>query len=127
MMTSLQACISQSADNKGAGSEPSTAGNGPLQWLSNMNDAYAQSVKDNKPILAYFTSSDTCGLCKQMDAAVFSTPVFKTWAGKNVVLYELDFSKDKQLAAGSLEQNTGMANYLKVSGYPVVWIIYITH
>ena len=117
---SLHACKNISSDSA------TTAATSP-QWMVNMNDAYAQSIKDQKPILAYFTSSDTCGLCKQLDANVFSSATFTTWAGKNVVLFKVDFATLDQLPAGNQEQNTGMARSLKISTYPTLWILNVTH
>jgi protein disulfide-isomerase len=92
-----------------------------------MNDAQAQSVKDQKPILVYFTSSDTCGLCKQLEADVFTSPLFQEWTEKKVVLFKVDVSTLDQLPAGSQEQNTAMARSLKVSTYPTFWMLSVTH
>ena len=108
---SLQSCTSQTTPDKQG-------------WLFSLNEAQTQSVKENKPILVYFTASDTCGTCKRMDAEVFSTPTFKDWAEKSVVLLKVDFSN---LPEGSKEQNTGMAQSLKVTTYPTIWILNITH
>ena len=116
----LQACNPKSADS-------STTSASPQPWLVNMNDAQAQSVKDQKPILVYFTSSDTCGLCEQLETDIFSTPMFKEWAEKKVVLFEVDASTLSQLPAGSQEQNTAMARSLKVSTYPTFWMLSVTH
>lgn len=126
---SLQACNNQSGDSNGnaADANSSATSASPQQWLVNLNDTYAQSVKENKPVLAYFTSSDTCGLCKQIEADVFSTPAFKAWAEKKVVLFEVDFSTLNQLPEGSQEQNAGMARSLNVSTYPTIWILSVTH
>lgn len=99
----------------------------PQQWLVNLNEAYEQSAKDHKPVLVYFTSTDTCGLCKQLEAEVFSTPDFKAWAEKKVVLFEVDFSNDTQLPQDSKEQNTAMARSLKVTTYPTIWMLNVTH
>ncbi|HUR30149.1 MAG TPA: thioredoxin family protein, partial [Saprospiraceae bacterium] len=43
-------------------------------WLVDLDEAYAISVKERKPILANFTGSDWCGWCKKLDADVFSKP-----------------------------------------------------
>lgn len=125
-MVSLHACSGKSSDATGSATDGSSKATN-VEWFSSMNDAYAQSVKDHKPILAYFTTSDTCGLCKQLETNVFSTPVFKTWAENNVVLLQMDFSKHNQLPDGNQEQYTGMAQYLKVTSYPTVWIVNVTH
>jgi len=116
----LQSCSPKSSDT-------ATTSASPHPWLVNMNDAQAQSVKDKKPILVYFTSSDTCGLCEQLETDIFSTPMFKEWAEKKVVLFKVDFSTLDQLPPGSQEQNTAMARSLKVSTYPTFWMLSVTH
>ena len=110
----LQACAGQSADT--SQSKSSIKGG----WLTNVNEAQAQSVKENKSILVYFNSSDTCNLCKRLETNVFATPMFKDWAEKSVVLLEADL-------VNSNEQITGMTQSLKVSVYPTIWILSITH
>jgi protein disulfide-isomerase len=123
---SLHACSSKPSDGTGSATDVSSKTTN-TEWFANMNDAYAQSVKDHKPILAYFTASDTCGLCKQLETNVFSTPLFKSWAENSVVLLQMDFSKHNQLPDGNQEQYAGMAQYLKVTSYPTVWIVNVTH
>lgn len=49
-------------------------------WLVNLEEAYQQSNKTGKPIMANFTGSDWCGWCKKLTASVFSKPEFKSWA-----------------------------------------------
>lgn len=92
-------------------------------WLVDLDEAYAISVKEGKPILANFTGSDWCGWCKKLDADVFTKPEFKTWAEKNVVLLELDFPRRKQLPQKNREQNAGMAQALGITGYPTIWVL----
>ena len=116
----LQSCSPKSSDS-------SSTSVSPQSWLTNLNEAYAQSVKVQKPVLVYFTSSDTCGLCEQLETDIFSTPMFKEWAEKKVVLFEVDASTLSQLPAGSQEQNTAMARSLKVSTYPTFWMLSVTH
>lgn len=116
----LQACSKLSADS-------STAQAVSQQWMANINEAYAKSVKEQKPVLAYFTSSDTCRLCKQLDANVFSSPTFTTWAEKKVVLFKVDFATLDQLPKGNQEQNTAMAQSLKATTYPTIWMLNVTH
>lgn len=125
-IVSLIACSSKPSDNQATATNASSAKTN-VGWLTNMNDAQAQSVKVQKPILVYFTASDTCGVCKQLETNVYSTPAFKEWAGNSVVLLEIDFSKHNQLPDGTKEQNSGMAQSLKVTSYPTVWILSVTH
>lgn len=105
---------------------PSTYASDKEGWMVNLEEAYAKSVKENKPILANFTGSDWCGWCKRLDQDVFSTPTFKSWAAKNVILLEVDFPKRKQLPPKNKEQNAAMAKSLNVTGYPTVWMLNVT-
>ncbi len=116
----LQACSTKSSDS-------SSTTTSPQPWLVNMNNAQAQSVKDKKPILVYFTSGDTCRLCGQLETDIFSTSMFKEWAEKKVVLFKVDLSTVNQLPEGSQEQNAAMARSLKVATYPTFWMLSVTH
>jgi protein disulfide-isomerase len=95
-------------------------------WLVDLDEAYAISVKEKKPILANFTGSDWCGWCKRLDADVFTKPEFKEWAKKNVVLLELDFPRGKQIPQKNKEQNAAMQQALGITGYPTIWLINMT-
>ncbi|HQU60881.1 MAG: thioredoxin family protein [Phaeodactylibacter sp.] len=91
-------------------------------WLVDLDQAYALSKKTGKPIMANFTGSDWCGWCKKLTASVFSTPEFKKWADKNVVLLELDFPRRKQIPDKIRQQNNSLQQAFQVRGYPTVWV-----
>ena len=91
-------------------------------WLVDVDEAYAESQKTGKPILANFTGSDWCGWCKKLTKSVFVHKEFKDWANKNVVLLELDFPRRKQLPARFKQQNQNLQQAFKVRGYPTVWL-----
>lgn len=91
-------------------------------WLVNLDEAYAQSKKTGKPIMANFTGSDWCGWCKRLSAAVFVHDEFKTWAKKNVILLELDFPRAKSIPAEIRTQNANLQQSFGVRGYPTVWV-----
>jgi protein disulfide-isomerase len=91
-------------------------------WLVSIEEAYAQSKKTGKPIMANFTGSDWCGWCKKLSAAVFDKPEFKTWARKNVVLLELDFPRRKAVPDKIRAQNQSLQQAFQVRGYPTVWV-----
>ena len=91
-------------------------------WLVDLDEAYAESQKTGKPILANFTGSDWCGWCKRLTKSVFVKPELKKWAEKNVVLLELDFPRRKSLPSKYQKQNKGLQQAFKVRGYPTVWL-----
>lgn len=91
-------------------------------WLVDVDEAYAESQKTGKPILANFTGSDWCGWCKRLTKSVFIHKEFKDWANKNVVLLELDFPRRKKLPTRFKQQNKNLQQAFKVRGYPTVWL-----
>src|SRR5687768_15153266 len=106
--------------------KPAAYASAKAGWLVDLDEAYAKSVKEDKPILANFTGSDWCGWCKRLDADVFSKPEFQDWAKKNVVLLELDFPRRFQIPEKNRNQNAGMAQALGITGYPTIWVIDLT-
>lgn len=129
VILTLQACKEQSSNDPVAKSQIASSSNasGEAKWFNNFNDAQSQSIKDQKPILVNFTSSDTCGLCKKLDTDVFSSSIFKDWAARNVVLLQIDFSLANELPQENNEQHAAMARSLKVISYPTIWVLNITH
>jgi len=91
-------------------------------WLVDINQAYEISKKTGKPIMANFTGSDWCGWCKKLKAEVFDKPEFKKWAKENVVLVELDFPRRKVIPDNIKQQNAGLQQAFKVTGYPTIWV-----
>lgn len=92
------------------------------EWLVSVDEAYKESKKTNKPILANFTGSDWCGWCKKLRAEVFVHPEFKKWADENVVLLELDFPRRKQLPDQQKMQNQQLQQVFQVRGFPTIWL-----
>jgi protein disulfide-isomerase len=94
---------------------------------SGWSDNYAQSVEkakaDGKYLLLDFTGSDWCGFCKLLDKEVFSTPQFRDWAKKYVVLVQVDFPHSTPLSPAVKAQNTGLAGKYPVHGYPTIVVI----
>ena len=91
-------------------------------WMVDINKAYEVSKKTGKPIMANFTGTDWCGWCIKLKKEVFDKAAFKTWADKNVVLVELDFPRRFKIPQKYQEQNQGLAQAFKVTGYPTIWV-----
>ncbi len=91
-------------------------------WMVNLDEAYAESQRTGKPIMANFTGSDWCGWCKKLSAAVFNKDEFKSWADENVVLLELDYPRRFQVPADIKKQNADLQRAFKVRGFPTIWV-----
>lgn len=92
-------------------------------WLESHPQALAEAKKTGRPVLADFTGSDWCGWCIKLKKEVFDTPAFKEWAGKNVVLLELDFPQRKAQVAEIKAQNQKLAQQHGIEGFPTVLIL----
>lgn len=92
-------------------------------WLTSWDQAVAQSKKTGHPILMDFTGSDWCIWCQRLKKEVFTTPEFKAWAEKNVVLLELDFPQSTPQADSLKKQNAQLAEKYNIEGYPTVLIV----
>lgn len=51
---------------------------------------------------------------------MFSTPQFKDWAKKNVILVEVDFPRKTQLPDKVKKQNDELKRRFSISGFPTV-------
>ena len=67
-----------------------------------------------------FTGSDWCGWCKKLKAEVFDMPQFATWAGKRMVLLEVDFPERKPQSDAEKEQNQKLMTQYNIEGYPTI-------
>ncbi|MCY2929176.1 MAG: thioredoxin family protein [Planctomycetota bacterium] len=103
-----------------ADDKPATAPAPASEWLMSIPDATAAATKTSRLILADFTGSDWCGWCMKLKAEVFDTPEFKEWAGKNVVLLEVDFPRAKKQDDATKKQNKELATKLGVRGFPTI-------
>ncbi|HTL52911.1 MAG TPA: thioredoxin family protein [Planctomycetota bacterium] len=89
-------------------------------WLTSLEKAQELAKKEHKKILTNFTGSDWCIWCKKLEAEVFSTATFKTWAAKNVILLKLDFPKQKPQDDATKTANRALMNKYGVKGFPTV-------
>lgn len=67
-----------------------SAGLGAENWLTNYDEAMAESTKTGKPVLTLFTGSDWCPHCRTLEERVLATPAFGQWAEEHVVLLMVD-------------------------------------
>ncbi len=94
-----------------------------LNWHTDMAEATEASLKENKPLLLFFTGSDWCGWCIKLQRDVLKTTEFATWATQNVILVELDFPKSKTQDQNIKMQNQQLAQTFGIQGYPTVWLV----
>jgi thioredoxin-related protein len=94
-----------------------------LTWHTDMTKATELSMKENKPLMMFFTGSDWCGWCIRLQKEVFKTEEFTKWAKENVILVELDFPKRTPQDESIKMQNAQLQQIFQVRGYPTVWLV----
>jgi thioredoxin-related protein len=92
------------------------------KWFTDLDEAKAVAVKENKPLLVDFTGSDWCGFCIKLHAEVFDKPEFEEFA-KGYVLVELDFPNKKPQPAEEKAKNKAIQAKFAVTGFPTVLLL----
>jgi rhodanese-related sulfurtransferase/thioredoxin-related protein len=72
-----------------------------LKWLTDLPQAQARAKGEGKCVLLFFHGSDWCPSCVQMQRQVFDAPAFQDFAGRALILVDVDFP-EKQPQAESL-------------------------
>ena len=97
--------------------------NAQAAWIHDYDHAIKDAKKYNRPILVNFTGSDWCGWCFRLKKEVFSKPAFKNYAGKNLILLELDFPRRKPQSPKIKKQNNDLAKKYRIRGFPTIILI----
>ena len=98
-----------------------TAAAGPV-WLTDLDVAKAQGVKENKPVLVDFTGSDWCPPCKSLHKVVFESPEFAA-AASRYVLVELDFPRTKPQTPELKAKNREWQQKYAVNSFPTILLL----
>ena len=93
-----------------------------VTWLTDLEAAKAQGVKENKPVLVDFTGSDWCPPCIQLHKVVFQSAEFAAVASK-YVLVELDYPRKTPQAPELKAKNAELSKKFGISGFPTVLLI----
>jgi protein disulfide-isomerase len=94
-------------------------------WQTDYARALQMAKAENKRVLLDFTGSDWCPLCMALRKQVFSTPAFRAYADKNLILVEVDYPRRKQQSAELKIQNEKLARDYSIDekGFPTVVLL----
>ena len=93
---------------------------GSDHFLADFDAAVEVAKKEHKDLLVDFTGSDWCGWCKKLQAEVFTTKEFDTFAKGKLVLVEIDFPNQKKQTAELKKANEALQAKYKASGFPTI-------
>ncbi|TYP97559.1 thioredoxin-like protein [Tenacibaculum adriaticum] len=95
-----------------------------IDWQSTFKEAVKKAKKEHKPILIYFTGSDWCGPCMELDKNLFHTEKFKAYSKENMVLYLADYPRNKDLVtAKNKATNEELSRRYAQTSFPTLIMI----
>jgi len=86
-----------------------SVGAAEVERLTDLAKAQEKAKAENKWVLLDFTGSDWCVWCVKFDKEVMSSPEFREYAAKNLVLVEVDFPKKKKQSPALKQANEALA------------------
>lgn len=89
------------------------------KWLQDYSEGLKLARLYNKPLLLFFTGSDWCGYCEQMQENIFKTEEFAK-KSKDYILVELDFPRGFELPENIRMQNDVVMNAFNIEGFPTI-------
>lgn len=72
---------------------PFSAAAVPDGWHESYSEALAQARNSKKPLVLFFTGSDWCPSCMEMERTVLSDPAFRSFLMENFIPVYLDFPR----------------------------------
>jgi protein disulfide-isomerase len=92
-------------------------------WLTDLPKAKGKAKAEQRLVVMNFTGSDWCGWCKKFSADVLTKPEFTEYAGKNLVLVEVDFPRSKKMDDALKSANKALQDQYKVQGFPTFVVL----
>ncbi len=99
-----------------------SASNAPA-WQTSYEAAVQESQTSSKPIILFFTGSDWCPLCKQLEREVFNSREFIAESKDKYIYVKLDFPLDHSLSPTLTAQNKSLQRKFDVRAFPTVVIL----
>jgi thioredoxin-related protein len=95
-----------------------------VKWEISFDEAIEKAKKENKPVLIFFTGSDWCPPCKQVDRTLFHADKFKDFSEANLVLYKADFPRSRYLVSAEAKKvNSKLQHKYRIYAFPTVVMI----
>lgn len=99
------------------------AANVAADWSIDYESALKQARAAHKSVLLDFTGSDWCGWCMKLDREILSTPDFKRFADRHLVLVKIDFPIHRAQSNAEKARNEELAARYGVRGFPTLVLL----
>lgn len=95
-----------------------------IKWEESYEKAKKLAIKKNKPLFIYFTGSDWCTPCRNLNADVLDTEAFYEVAASEFVFYEADIPRRTDVISPEKRTfNKELKQRLGVNGTPTILIL----
>ena len=91
-----------------------------LDWETDFEKAKEIAQAAEKPILINFSANEWCGWCQKIDREILHTEEFKSWASKNVILFNIDTPRNYQ---NEPPENYEIKNQYSIRSFPSIVLI----
>jgi thioredoxin-related protein len=93
------------------------------EWLTDLAKAQSKAKAEDKLLLIEFVGSDWCPPCMELQKKVMVSRVFTKYAGKNLVLMQVDFPQRKTQPEELKKANKEVAEKFNVEEFPTVLVL----
>jgi len=103
-------------------------------WEESETIARQRASREGKPLLIWFTDSNTSPMCKALDAELFNTPKFESWAKEKLIRLKVDANSSRKFENMTLGEQedmnirrktyvTDMKKRYNVLGHPTLLVL----
>jgi len=93
-----------------------------IVWIENVEQAKAEAIEKDLPILLLYTATSWCGYCRKLDDQLLTQDEFKAYASENLVLLLSDHS-DREKGKKWKEKNKELLESCPVGGFPHMYLL----
>lgn len=96
-----------------------------VEWMTDLEAAFAKAAAEQKAVLVDFTGSDWCGWCIKLKKEVLTNPELIPFLAENFVTVEIDVPQDASVVGGQeqLQKNEKLCARYGVEGYPTIMVM----
>lgn len=91
-------------------------------WTDDVEQAKAEAIKYDLPILLLYTAPSWCGYCRKLDDQLITQDDFKAYANKNLVLLIADYS-DREKGDKWGAKNKELIESCPIGGFPHMYLL----
>ncbi|WP_050769356.1 thioredoxin family protein [Blastopirellula marina] len=94
-----------------------------VDWISDLTVAQSLANKEGKDLILFFTGSDWCAFCIQMEEEVLAKPETAKRLSQRYVPVVLDYPHESELSIFLTLQNQKLKSKFEINGFPSIYFV----